>query len=102
MKKEKTREQDDDDDDDIEIDYPSDWEEGTTWDGKPYPVSIDQIPMNINLGNVQTTNFFKTSEAGDHGTGRIISFPNWIQVTNHVFHFHFYLCSVTSSTKLRV
>lgn len=48
-------------------DYPSDWESESSGTSflSPY----------INLGSVPTTNFL-----GNETTGRMLSFPNWIQV----------------------
>ncbi|KAJ7284557.1 hypothetical protein C8J57DRAFT_1708995 [Mycena rebaudengoi] len=59
---------DDDDDNyssDGEKDYPSDWEPDTI---------TTELPPFIPLGSVPTTNFSKSET-----TGRILSFPNWIQ-----------------------
>ncbi|KAF9064498.1 hypothetical protein BDP27DRAFT_1333464 [Rhodocollybia butyracea] len=41
-----------------------------------HPVSIVQLPYFIKLGTVPTTNI----RTGVNGTGRILSFPNWLQV----------------------
>ncbi|KAJ7680682.1 hypothetical protein DFH06DRAFT_1464841 [Mycena polygramma] len=63
-------EEDQDDDDgaesDYASDYPSDWEEG--W-------MTENLPQYIDLGTVPATNF----TAKKFGTGRMLSFPNWIQ-----------------------
>ncbi|KAJ7284568.1 hypothetical protein C8J57DRAFT_1497468 [Mycena rebaudengoi] len=52
-------------DSDGEEDYPSDWDPDT---------STSALPPFIPLGSVPTTNFSKSET-----TGRILSFPNWIQ-----------------------
>ncbi|KAF9060538.1 hypothetical protein BDP27DRAFT_1370453 [Rhodocollybia butyracea] len=59
---------------DFEFDYPSDWEVEMR-DGKPTPVLTNAIPAFTELGAVLTTN----TCPGSNGTGRMHSFPNWIQ-----------------------
>ncbi|KAL0950704.1 hypothetical protein HGRIS_007481 [Hohenbuehelia grisea] len=60
-------------------DYPSDWEE-ELYDGEFRPVGTSSLGAFIDLGDVPTTNI-KHARAGfeGNGTGRIITFPNWIQ-----------------------
>ena len=53
-------------------DYPSDWEE--------------EMSNNITLGTVATSNSANEAVIG-HGTGRIVSFPNWIQVSGFLRAF---------------
>lgn len=66
-----------------EKDYPSDWED-TEYNGKLEPMSTSDLNPYIPLGVVPTTNFSPSSNdtvnAGSPQTGRMISFPNWIQV----------------------
>lgn len=64
---------DEDDDDEGVDDYPSDWEDMDT----------NNLSGYIQLGTVPTTNFAPSEKR--YGTGRIISFPNWIQVSRPSF-----------------
>jgi hypothetical protein len=79
----------DDDEDDYDSDrtrdYPSDW-------GDDFTTGLGRF---IGLGSVPTTNT-GTSDAG--GTGRILSFPNWIQVRT-LFGCSFIGADVRSSIK---
>ncbi|KAF7364731.1 Heat shock 70 kDa protein 12B [Mycena venus] len=60
----------DEDDEDWERDYPSDWGDMRT----------TGIPGFISLGSVPTTNISPSAgKTTGSGTGRILSFPNWIQ-----------------------
>ncbi|KAH7869156.1 uncharacterized protein C8R40DRAFT_1131513 [Lentinula edodes] len=75
--------QNSDNDEDPEYDsehhYPSDWE--TVNESSRIPVTTTSLPFFINLGTVQTTNF-DLDRKGEHkgnSTGRILSFPNWLQ-----------------------
>lgn len=62
-------EEDDDEDEDEGLeDYPSDWE-------------TRSMTHDITLGTVATTNSADIAQIGT-GTGRIVSFPNWIQVSS--------------------
>jgi hypothetical protein len=82
---------------DLLFDYPSDWDEEIDEDGEEVSNSIDDLQKYIKLGAVRTTNFLEEDEVasdqssepkatgskrGDSNTftGRIISFPNWVQV----------------------
>ncbi|KAJ6594273.1 hypothetical protein B0H19DRAFT_1246959 [Mycena capillaripes] len=66
-------EDDEGDDEDAELDsasdYPSDWEDN---------MRTSALPGYIELGCVPTTNF-TSKESETSGTGRMLSFPNWIQ-----------------------
>ncbi|KAJ3767263.1 hypothetical protein FB446DRAFT_755463 [Lentinula raphanica] len=62
---------------DYEKHYPSDWETEVDSKGNKYPVFTTAIPSFINLGTVPTTNF--EPQTGKT-TGRMISFPNWLQL----------------------
>ncbi|KAE9395195.1 hypothetical protein BT96DRAFT_159707 [Gymnopus androsaceus JB14] len=57
--------------------YPSDWETESNDDGRHSPVdtSFGMRPF-IELGTVPTTNF---NSGTNNGTGRMLSFPNWLQ-----------------------
>ncbi|KAG9221185.1 hypothetical protein CCMSSC00406_0007359 [Pleurotus cornucopiae] len=68
-------EEDDFDDDKSERDYPSDWEY-TEYDGVRRPWTTTGLRNYIDLGTVQATG---VSSRSSHPTGRIITFPNWIQ-----------------------
>ncbi|KAL0960958.1 hypothetical protein HGRIS_005958 [Hohenbuehelia grisea] len=60
-------------------DYPSDWEE-TVYDGKLQPRYTSDLGAFVGLGSVPTTNIeHARPEFAGNGTGRMISFPNWIQ-----------------------
>ncbi|KAF7428753.1 hypothetical protein PC9H_007985 [Pleurotus ostreatus] len=63
------------DDDKSERDYPSDWEY-TEYDGVRRPWTTTGLRNYIDLGTVQATG---VSSRSNHPTGRIITFPNWIQ-----------------------
>ncbi|KAF4563236.1 hypothetical protein EYR36_003675 [Pleurotus pulmonarius] len=63
------------DDDKSERDYPSDWEY-TEYDGVRRPWTTTGLRNYIDLGTVQATG---VSSRSSHPTGRIITFPNWIQ-----------------------
>jgi hypothetical protein len=75
---------------DLLDDYPSDWDEVIDAEGDLVPMSIGNLNKYIELGTVRTTNFTEEDEvASDQSsevkatsvsTGRIISFPNWVQV----------------------
>jgi hypothetical protein len=78
-----------------EQDYPSDWEDSDNEEG---PMSVHDLHKYIPVGAVPTTNFSGQSETAGasetsnqnqshRSTGRIITFPNWVQVT---FSFHSY------------
>ncbi|KAE9395190.1 hypothetical protein BT96DRAFT_159562 [Gymnopus androsaceus JB14] len=56
--------------------YPSDWETELDDEGTSHPVYTSSFPMFIELGTVPTTNF---NSEGSNGTGRMLSFPNWLQ-----------------------
>jgi hypothetical protein len=88
-------------------DYPSDWETIVGPDGIVRPMSIFGMNKYINIGTVPTTNFAEKHATQDQmkdvvpksfhkkqvrdkiddqelkkpTTGRIISFPNWVQVS---------------------
>lgn len=63
-----------------EEDYPSDWEQLGP-DGTLEMMSTGSLSTYIHLGTVPTTNFVPVDQDGDsRGTGRMLSFPNWIQV----------------------
>ncbi|KAJ3710145.1 hypothetical protein C8R42DRAFT_381127 [Lentinula raphanica] len=62
---------------DYEKHYPSDWETEVDSKGNQYAVFTTAIPSFINLGTVPTTNF--EPQTGNRTTGRMISFPNWLQ-----------------------
>ena len=98
----------DDDDDDEEHNYPSDWETTIDANGRPRPMSTWGMNKYINIGTVPTTACAEkhttkekmiairsdsisiphtlASALGDDSdikwptTGRMISFPNWVQV----------------------
>ncbi|KAF4599576.1 hypothetical protein EYR40_006671 [Pleurotus pulmonarius] len=59
-----------------EVDYPSDWEE-KEYDGVLGPRWTSDLSSSIELGTVQVTGVSPT-ETG-MSTGRIVTFPNWIQ-----------------------
>ena len=79
------------DDEEIEEDYPSDWERyspsyleknySDDLDPKiyPRPVFNDQFSSHVDLGTVSTAVNSAANLTG-RGTGKILSFPNWIQV----------------------
>ncbi|KAJ3984363.1 hypothetical protein F5890DRAFT_49768 [Lentinula detonsa] len=75
-----TKEGDSDNDEEEEEEgerhYPSDWETEIDGKGNQRPVYTTAIPAFINLGTVPTTNF---DEQASKGTGRMLSFPNWLQ-----------------------
>lgn len=56
--------------------YPSDWEEEDKEDGSSGKMSTTELSPVIKLGTIPTTNF----DATTRGTGRMLSFPNWVQV----------------------
>ncbi|KIM87750.1 hypothetical protein PILCRDRAFT_260026 [Piloderma croceum F 1598] len=76
--------------DKLEEDYPSDWERLTPSDLEenyqsdldsgiyPRPVFNSQFPSHVDLGTVSTAVNSAVNLAG-RGTGKILSFPNWIQ-----------------------
>ncbi|KAJ3755634.1 hypothetical protein EV360DRAFT_85726 [Lentinula raphanica] len=61
---------------DEEYNYPSDWETEVDYEGNERPVNTTEIPVFIARGTVPTTN--SDSRMGKT-TGRMISFPNWLQ-----------------------
>lgn len=61
--------EDGDRDGDEESDYPSDHDTG---------IDLEALPGNIDLGIVPTRNI--DTVGGSPGTGRFLSFPNWLQV----------------------
>jgi hypothetical protein len=78
-----------------EQDYPSDWEDSDEGAG---PMSVHNLHKYIPVGAVPTTNFsgqiaaagaseISNQNQSHRSTGRIITFPNWVQVT---FSFHSY------------
>jgi hypothetical protein len=77
------------DEDTTEEDYPSDWERyspsyleenfPSDLDSYPQPVFNPQFPSHFDLGTVSTAVNSAANLAGC-GTGKILSFPNWIQV----------------------
>ncbi|KAF9062787.1 hypothetical protein BDP27DRAFT_1427550 [Rhodocollybia butyracea] len=80
------------DDDEYEDYYPSDTE---SYDEEMAPISPTDLPRFIELGTVPTTNI-----QGSNGTGRMISFPNWLSVCiPPVFH-NPSSCSVLPSIRL--
>ena len=60
----------------LEENYPSDLEESRQY---PRPVFNSQFPSHVDLGTVSTAVNSATNLAR-RGTGKILSFPNWIQV----------------------
>ncbi|KAE9388784.1 hypothetical protein BT96DRAFT_1003878 [Gymnopus androsaceus JB14] len=56
--------------------YPSDWETELDHEGNPHPVYTSSLPAFIEMGTVPTTNF---NSGVSNGTGRMLSFPNWLQ-----------------------
>ena len=66
-----------DEDEDYEDHYPSDWETEVDHEGKTIPMNTSSIPFFINMGTVPTTNIHP---GASNGTGRMLSFPNWLQV----------------------
>lgn len=66
----------------IGTDYPSDWED--VYDSSGYSITPSNLNVTIELGVVPTTGL-STSTSGGHGTGRILAFPNWIQVRSSGF-----------------
>ncbi|KAE9388782.1 hypothetical protein BT96DRAFT_1025294 [Gymnopus androsaceus JB14] len=56
--------------------YPSDWEIELDEEGNRHPVNTSSFPAFIELGTVPTTNF---NSGISNGTGRMLSFPNWLQ-----------------------
>ncbi|KAJ8703403.1 hypothetical protein PTI98_002027 [Pleurotus ostreatus] len=68
-------EDEDADDPEPEHDYPSDWEY-TEYNGERQPRSTSELPIFTELGTVPATGVVTKS---NHPTGRIITFPNWIQ-----------------------
>ncbi|KAF9064501.1 hypothetical protein BDP27DRAFT_1425790 [Rhodocollybia butyracea] len=64
-----------DENEDCEDHYPSDWETELDFEGNVRSVSTSSLPFFIELGTVPTTNI----SSGANGTGRILSFPNWLQ-----------------------
>ena len=77
-------EDEDIEDEDIENDYPSDWEQTQDYRGNIMPMSTSNIPAHFNLGTV-TTAVNSASNSANRGTGKILSFPNWIQVRLHYY-----------------
>ncbi|KAF9064500.1 hypothetical protein BDP27DRAFT_1333470 [Rhodocollybia butyracea] len=63
-----------DEDEDCEDNYPSDWET-EDYKGEVRFVPTTSIPFFIELGTVPTTHIHTSA----NGTGRILSFPNWLQ-----------------------
>ena len=70
-------EDEDADDPEPEHDYPSDWEY-TEYNGERQPRSTSDLPIFTELGTVPATGVVTKSH---QPTGRIITFPNWIQVS---------------------
>ncbi|KAF4566608.1 hypothetical protein EYR36_012039 [Pleurotus pulmonarius] len=68
-------EDEDADDSEPEHDYPSDWEY-TEYHGERQPRSTSDLPIFTDLGTVPATGVVTKS---NQPTGRIITFPNWIQ-----------------------
>ena len=68
---EEDEEEDEDEDEDDQRDYPSDWEQDE--DG------YFNLRNNVPVGTVPTTNSEDILHMG-HQTGRILSFPNFVQV----------------------
>jgi hypothetical protein len=70
-----------------EKDYPSDWEEVIdSYTGTVRWAYTTEIPNSVSLGAVPTTNSNSPESAEDdcmlgNKTGRMLSFPNWIQVS---------------------
>ncbi|KAJ3725634.1 hypothetical protein DFJ43DRAFT_1088486 [Lentinula guzmanii] len=60
------------DENDEEYYYPSDWETEIDDEGNSRSVSTSELPCFIDMGTVPTTKATK-------GTGRMLSFPNWLQ-----------------------
>jgi hypothetical protein len=79
-------EDDEDEDDEGVDDFPSDWEDAADYPGGlgPRAMTTDTLSTHIALGTAPTTNFSSpnanSSSTNGRGTGRILSFPNWIQV----------------------
>lgn len=75
----------DEEDNNSEEDFPSDWEKENhlDWNGEPieYKASTSNLSTYITLGTVPTTNFRKVATTTDE-TGRMLSFPNWIQASS--------------------
>ncbi|KIK68298.1 hypothetical protein GYMLUDRAFT_35681 [Collybiopsis luxurians FD-317 M1] len=65
-----------DEDEEYEDHYPSDWETEVDHEGKNIPMNTSSIPFFINMGTVPTTNIHP---GASNGTGRMLSFPNWLQ-----------------------
>lgn len=75
--------EDEDEDEEPEFeDYPSDWEDATDYPGGT-AMTTESLSTHIALGTAPTTNVSSrhaSSSANGSGTGRVLSFPNWIQV----------------------
>ncbi|KAE9395192.1 hypothetical protein BT96DRAFT_159552 [Gymnopus androsaceus JB14] len=67
---------DEKEEEEIEYNYPSDWETEPNDKGNSPPVSTSSLSSFIELGTVPTTNF---ASGSTHRTGRMLSFPNWLQ-----------------------
>jgi hypothetical protein len=74
----------DEDEEDRDVDYPSDWEDAVDYPGRANsPMTTETLSTNIALGTAPTTNISSlhaNSSNANGSTGRILSFPNWIQV----------------------
>jgi len=89
------------DEETTEEDYPSDWEREENYPSDleesreyPRPVFNSQFPSHVDLGTVSTAVNSAANLAG-RGTGKILSFPNWIQVF-FVFLFNLVACPDTN------
>jgi hypothetical protein len=71
-------EEESDEDDEGVDDYPSDWEKVMDEKGDLEWMNTSSISPHIHLGSVPTSG--GSMSAACHGTGRILSFPNWVQV----------------------
>jgi hypothetical protein len=81
--------------DNDEKDYPSDWEDSDNEGGL---MSVFDLHKYIPVGAIPTTNFSGSETAGasessnqnhsHRSTGRIITFPNWVQVKFSFRSYH--------------
>lgn len=55
-------------DDEADYDYPGDWEDGMVTD----TIAVGTVPISSRADGVTDGN----------GTGRMISYPNWVQVSS--------------------
>ncbi|KAJ4468827.1 hypothetical protein J3R30DRAFT_3739498 [Lentinula aciculospora] len=62
-----------------EDNYPSDWETKIDHQSNTQPIFTSEIPSFIKQGTVLTTNFNSELLVRQKGTGRMLSFPNWLQ-----------------------